>query len=107
IAIPSIAPGTGIERNRNYPAYKSPHKSEASPAGARQFSGIASGVDRSRRDASLQFRVGGSTIAPGASHIPPAHFCRAIPTDREHVPAKMETKHWPECRPREIGRAHV
>src|SRR5260370_24029954 len=89
-----------IAHNRNYRACRSPHKSEANPAGARQFSGIASGGDRLRRDASPLFRVGGSIIAPGASHIRPTHFCRAIPKDQDRVPARMETTRWPEYRPR-------
>jgi hypothetical protein len=89
----SSAPGTGIVHNRNYPAYKSLRKSGANPADWRQFSGIVSGANRFRKDASLLFPVVGSIGAPGALHIPPTHFSRANWKDQDRVPAKMETTH--------------
>src|SRR6266496_4612182 len=86
----SSVPGTGIARNRNYPAYKNLRKTEADPAGARRFSEILSGADHFRKDASQLFRAVYSITVPAALCILPKGVCSVQSKPRYRAPPKTE-----------------
>src|SRR5262249_17739878 len=98
----SIAPGTGIARNRNCPAYKNLHRFGASPAGARRFSEIRCGANRSRRDASPPFRVVDSTTVQAALSIRSKRLYSQGSKPVNRVQPKTETARLPECPQRGI-----
>src|SRR5260370_34607208 len=101
--MPSV-PGTGIERNRNCPAYKNLRRFGADLVDARRFSTILAGASHFRKDVSQLFRVVYSITVPAALRILPKVACSKESKPRNRVPPKMETAHWPEYRHRPIRR---
>src|SRR6266446_9159321 len=90
------APGTGIARNRNCPAYKNLRRFGANLAGAPRFSGILAGANRLRRDALQLFQAVDSTTAPAAFHIRAKRLYSRGSEAANRVPSKMGTAHSPE-----------
>src|SRR5262249_33231408 len=97
------APGTGIPRNQNCPAWKNLRRFGANPVDARQCSEIFSGADHFQRDVWQQFRVAGWITAPGAFRIRSKERCSAKPKLQGRAPPKMEKARWPGC-PRHASR---
>ena len=100
----SSAPGTGIARNQNCPAYKNLRRFGGDLADGQRFLEILAGANHFQKGVWQLFRAAYSIIVLAALRIHPKAAWSADSKPGDRVPPKRGTAHSPECRRRVIRR---